>query len=586
MKPAWRGLGVVLLGLLLSVYAWWPMLTSYPNVQGGDGPFSQHWFEVAWASWRRYHELPLWNPYQCGGVPFWDNPQSFAASPIMWALMPFGSTRGMELWIIIHLVLTFVSMWLFARSELAVSVPAGIFAACTWTFCGYYNQHLSGGHITWCTFGYFPLAIYFWRRAERDARFAVAMGILTTWEMFEGGADALPHLAALLAAETLTRAWPPRRVLAIARAAAIVLLVFFTLSACRTLPVIDQLHAHPTRTLVPETDALQWTTLQEMFLARTHSRGVAGQQYVWPEYDAYVGPFVLALAFVGLVAGGASRAWVVALLLYAFAMMLGHAGRLAPWSIVKAHVYPFTQMRVPSRFNAEVTLFVAALAAIGLDRVSASAKKKFRNVRVHESMRVVAFVLAFIAVGDMIAVGIQWVGTCFTGAPSDPHLVVSPRLYVAQAGIGQFIDQPRQGLARQQCWEEWAFHTDAPVWVGDVPQARALDASVATVSGVSRTQNTFTFDVEASAPTRILMNGGYDAGWGASVGTAVLHDNGLLGVDVPAGSHHVKVKYWPAKLTLGLWLSGLSLIGIVVFFVMDARRRRRGAVPTPSPKAD
>jgi hypothetical protein len=267
--------------------------------------------------------------------------------------------------------------------------------------------------------------------------------------------------------------------------------------------------------------------------------------------------------------------------------MLGHAGRFAPWSILKGHVYPFTQMRVPSRFNGELSLFIAALAAIGVDRAGEIARTKFRSLRLNDSVRVFVLILAFIGVGDMIAVGIPWVATCFTGAPSDPHLVVSPRLYVAQAGLGQFIDQPRQGLARQQCWEEWAFHADAPLWVGDVPQARPLDANAATVSGVSRTQNTFTFDVDASVPTRILMNGAYDAGWGASVGTAVLHDNGLLGVDVPAGSHHVKVKYWPAKLTLGLSLTTLSVIGIVVFFVMDARRRKRAAVvPELSPEVD
>ncbi len=575
MRSVLRGVGIVFLGLLLSVYAWWPMFSAYPRTQNGDGAFAQNVFEVAWASWHRYRELPLWNPYQCAGVPFWDNPQGLAASAILWLLTPFGATRGIELWIVIHVVFAFVSMWIFARHDLRVSAAAALFAACTWAFSGYYNQHLSGGHIGWSNFGYFPLALFFWRRAERDARCAVAMGMLFTWEMTEGGADALPHLGLLLLAETLTRAWPPRRVLEIARAGVIVLVVFFTLSACRTLPVIDQLRTH-TRVLGVENDALRWTTVKDMFLAREHMRSVVGQVYAWSEYDAYVGPFVLTLAVIGCLAGGLEGVWLAALLVYAFALMLGHAGPLAPWSILREHVYPFKQMRVPSRFNGEVTLLVAALAAIGVDRGAELAGRIFRSVRVRDATRGLALCLAFIGVGDMIAVGIEWTATCFMNPASDgDQIVESPRLYVTTVGLDQFIDQPRQGLARAECWEEWAFHEYAPLWLGDVPQARPMDPEVATVDRVVRTQNTFSFDVNASRPTRILLNSGYDEGWRANLGIPVESAGGLLAVDVPSGWHYVKVKYWPRLLTLGFWLSGLSALGIAIFFVVDARWRRR-----------
>jgi hypothetical protein len=572
MRRLWSGLGVLALGLVLAVYAWWPALSAYPHTQVGDGPFFQNMVESARVSWFRWHELPLWSPYQCGGVPLWDNPQGIAASPLLWSFLTVTtSTRAIELWFLSHVVFAFFGMWLFLRHDLRLTAPSSIFGACVWAFCGYFDQHLSGGHLTWVTFAYLPLGLFLWRRAEKDVRYAIGTGALVAWEMHEGATYGLPHMAVLLAAETLTRTWPPRRLLFIARAGAIVGVVALCLSASRLLPVIDQLRSHK-RPLGDETDSLQWQTLVDMFLARTHGRGVPGQQYVWPEFAAYVGPFVLGLGIVGLLTGGLENVWLAALLAFSFSLMMGHAGRFAPWHILKDHVYPFKQMRVPSRFNAEVTMFIAIFASIAVDRTVERVRRLTRSVRAADGTRMALLVLAFVGVGDIITVGIDWTQTCFTNAPLEEHVAVSPRLYVGSPGmLAPFIDQPQQGLARQECWEEWAFHRDAPLWTGDVPQARAANPALAEVTGAFRTQNTFSFDVAAQAPSRILLDGAYDHGWRASVGEVTSEGDDLLAVDVPAGTSHVVVKYWPHGLTTGLWLSALAALGIVAFFVRRAQ---------------
>jgi hypothetical protein len=560
----------------LSVLAWGSILAGYPRTQGGDGPFFHHMAEATRIAWVRWHELPLWNPYQCGGVPLWDNPQGIGAAPVLWALLPFGVTRAIELWYVVHTAAAFLFMWIFARSELRASQPAALVAASIWAFCGYVNQHLSGGHFTWVTFLYMPLALWLWRRAEEDMRAAVGMGILVAWEMHEGGNYALPHFILILGAETLTRVWPPARIRKMAIAGAVVVLVGVTLSASRLLPVMDQLRTHK-RGFGEESDALQWSTLRDMFLARTHDRNVAGQQYVWPEYGDYIGPILLGLSFVGLLIAGTEWFWVIALLAYSFALLAGNAGKFAPWSILRAHVYPFKEMRVPGRFNAEVTLFLAALVALGMDRLVVKARAWFRSRRRSEAFATAVIALAFIGVGDMIAVGISWSPTQFVNGPASEQIEASPRLYLAGPGQAQFIDLPRQNRGRLECWEEWAFEQGAALWAGDVPQARAA-TSDAVVENVTRTQNTFSFDVDASAPARIRLNGSWDRGWRTNVGTTA-DDDRLLAVDVPAGRNHVIVKYWPHGLTAGFIVSFAALAGVVAFYVIDARRRRRLRAP-------
>ena len=80
--------------------------------------------------------------------------------------------------------------------------------------------------------------------------------------------------------------------------------------------------------------------------------------------------------------------------------------------------------------------------------------------------------------------------------------------------------------------------------------------------------------MDATEPTRILFNTAFDLGWRTTVGT--VENNGhLLAVDVPAGHHTMVVKYWPRGLTLGLFMTSFSILGIIAFFVWEARRRKR-----------
>lgn len=265
---------------------------------------------------------------------------------------------------------------------------------------------------------------------------------------------------------------------------------------------------------------------------------------------------------------------MLALLAWGFLLMLGHFSSLAPWSILKGHVFPFKEMRVPSRFVYTVGLWLSVCMGIGIDRIAARARRFFGRAR-GDAVRFALLAFGLVGVGDMIAVGIAWCAQCFTGAP-EAKVVPSPRLYLGGPGLAAFLDEPRQNRGRLECWEEWGFTAGAPLWLGDVPQARA-ESPGARLGDVARTPNTFTFDVDADAPSRILVNGPFDCGWRTSVGTLGDRDKQLV-LDVPAGHHHVRLRYWPHGLTAGLWLTGLTGAGLLGALVWDARRRRLEAL--------
>ena len=576
VKPRWlRACALGILALVLSTFAWWPMIAAYPHVQMGDGAQYHKTLEAARVSVVRYHEFPHWNPYECGGLALWDNPQAPIGAPLAWPVyFANGSTEVVYFWYVVHSAIGFVCMWLLGRHELKLDRFSTFIAASVWAFAGFHQQHYMGGHFTFVPFLYFPLALLLWRRAENDLRCAVGLGVLVAWMMMEGGVYPIPHLAVILFVETLTRVWPLKRLGKIAIAGAAAGPVALGLGAIRFLPVFDQLKRH-TRAIGVETDALQWQTFKDMFLARTHEWTVQGQTYVWPEYGAYLGPIILTLAIVGVLTCKREHLWVLLLLVFSGALMFGHAAKWAPWAFLKGHVFPFKEMRVPSRFRAEVTLFLAAFAGLAVHRLVTHVRRLGLPWSTADATRTAIIAVACLAVGDIVSLGMTRAETAFQQPPEDRHPIIAPHIYLDGPGLAQMIDQPRQNRGRITCWDEWGFGAGAPLWPGDVPQARSDDADI-VVTNVSRTQNTFTFDVDAKKPGRVLVNSTYDRNFQTNVGT-LSEDDKLLVLDVPAGTHHVHIRNWPRYFNAGLTITLVTLFGVIGFFVgwpIFQRRRR------------
>jgi len=555
-------------GLVLSVLAWSPTILQYPATGSGDGQYFQHMVDSGKMSLLRYHELPLWNPYQCGGLPLWDNPQAVVASPIMLLLTGVQATKTIALWYMLHAFIGFVGMWLLARVDVGLGRLAAFGAAVMFAFGVGHACQYGGGHVALAPYLFLPLCLYLWRRAEVSVEHGVGLGLALALVFYNGGVYPIPFMSLVLVCETLTRAWPARRVAAIGKAGLVVAAVFVAVAAARLFPVLDQV-AHNKRILDPEVDFIHWQTLKDMYLDRFHSRGVADQTYTWPEYSAYMGFLGVGLTVFGLFHVRRGELWILAVGAVTFLLMMGHFAPWAPWSFLKHHVFPFKSMRVPSRFRLLDAVFMALLVGLAIERGPKTLAHFMKRPGLRDARWLVAAV-ALIAIGDVFGTGSAVVAGKFDGPP-ESKMVPQPRLYIDNESAN-FLDQPRQNRGRLGCWDEWTFTSGAPLWYGDVPQARA-DAGAVVVQNVHRTQNRFTFiaDVEADGAT-VLVNGSWDRGWRTNVG-AISARNKQIVITLPKGHHEVEVRYWPVGLTAGFVVTGLALLACIVFFVRDGKPR-------------
>ena len=89
-----------------------------------------HW--VTWYTITHFHQFPFWNPYKCGGMPLFGNPQSAILTPFLLLDLLFGPVIGLHLDSIVHVALAFGGAYFLARvlgiSRLGAVACAGAFA--------------------------------------------------------------------------------------------------------------------------------------------------------------------------------------------------------------------------------------------------------------------------------------------------------------------------------------------------------------------------------------------------------------------------------------------------------------------------
>ncbi len=579
--PATRAAALVALAVAVATWMWWPAIVAYPGTATLDGRYFHHQIAIAKAAVFRYHELPLWNAFDCRGIPMWDHPENITASPIFWLTLPLSATKTMIVWHIVHCAVGFLGMWLLARHELKLPRVQTFIAAVLWACAAGHTTQYAGAHEALVSFYNAPLLLFLWRRAERSFDAAVGCGLVLAWMIYDGATYPLPFTLLMLGAETLLRIWPWRRGLRVAGAGLVVGAVAVGVGAARLLPLIDQLSAHA-RVMEPDVDHLSVAMFRDMYTLRSASylARLDEQQYVFGEYLTYIGWVGVALAALGLI-GSTEIGWLVALGAVLVALMFGHFGRLAPWTWLHEHMFPFKSMRVAARFRLLLMLPISLWIAFATERVPRFVGRFSRQWG--DAARVVFVGVALLVAGDIAGLGQDLIAPRFSGAP-EQRVHPSTRFHYGGAGLAHdSIDQPRQNRAYLGCRAAWVWYADAALWEGDVPQARAKDDG-AVVDVADRTHNTFTLDVDVKRPSRVVLNSAFDPGWRTDVGT-VVESAHQLALDLPTGRHRVHVRYWPKKLTFGLVVSALALAASLLFLLRRPLGLLRPRAPTDASNA-
>jgi hypothetical protein len=398
IRPVIRELGPACVLLLASLGFFWRILftpDAWKPAGGGDlVSFLFPTYRFAAASLRAGH-LPLWNPHLYAGAPFLADMQTGLFYPpnlLLSLLFPDFPYKALEWMAVLHVYLAGLFMYLCLRylePGRSLRVAAALLGAVAYMFSDLFVVHFGNLNLIGVA-AWLPLVFLLFWRALRSRRLGLAVGAgaafaVSTLEghlqitLLVGSALAVVAVAEVLASRRGWRggAWSLLALLITAAVAA-------GLAAMVLLPAFEYARLSPRATL-PYKDAARFSLvpglLGEMLVPSLFSSREPSVYWgVWDRVAAgYLGilPLILAGLAILLRRGGRVRPFVV-LAAAAFLLALGGGSVVHGWAY---RLLPgFGQLRAPARAMLLVDFALAALAAMGLDRLLAPLDRRRRRV--------------------------------------------------------------------------------------------------------------------------------------------------------------------------------------------------------------
>jgi hypothetical protein len=387
--------------------------------------------------------LPLWNPHLYGGAPFLADMQTGLLYPpnlLLFLLAPGFSYKTMEWLSVLNIVMGGVFAYLCLRylePHRPLRRSAALLGAIAYMFSSLFIVHFGNLNLI-AVAAWLPLILLLFWRSLRSRRLTwaaaagVALGISTLEghlqiTLFIGLALAVTaalqtfeayqpvrHSSSILQLSTLRCLWP-------FLALSVTALVAIGLSALVLLPAFEYARLSP-RAALSYRDAARYSLvpglLGELLVpALFHSREPSLYWGVWDRVAVgYLGIFPPLLAGLAVVLrrGRRIRLFVV-LAVVAFLLALGGESVIHGWAYL---LLPgFGQLRAPARMVVLFDFGLAALAALGLDRLLGPLDRRSRK-GLERAWRVLLWVA-----GAATIVGAAWAyAMIYQAQDGDPTL--------------------------------------------------------------------------------------------------------------------------------------------------------------------
>ena len=347
---------------VISLVALWPLLSTADSLNDfRDSQYFTLFEEAARLSVAKYHQLPLWNPYYCGGTYLLGTPSARFVSPTFLATLAFGVIRADAVIAFAMSIVGMEGVWRYARSRGAPGHGA-MLAAPAFALSGLFAHNPLLGWTNFYAFELVPWAALGLRLAlSGSVRGAVIAALALTWMIGHGGTYPAPMMILVGIIELASwlawrRRWrQPRAVAAALGMTFLAGVLAAGGSLVRLWPVAQVLTSGP------------------RLLGTTEGHGLLELGRMLYNGEFLVGAVALPVVLVGVLRPRAWSMLAAAMLLCWLAM--GYAAHPSAFALLRK-IPPYTMLRSPERFLALFALYYATLAAVGTRALEAWVKRR------------------------------------------------------------------------------------------------------------------------------------------------------------------------------------------------------------------
>jgi hypothetical protein len=515
----------------------------------------------------RFHQLPLWDPYYCGGMYLLGTPQARFVSPTFLLTLLFGETRGEALTAFAMTLIGLEGTFRYARSQGARSAGA-LLGAPLFALSGVFALAPALGWINFFSFELLPWAAFGARTAFLGRRSGVVIAAASLgWCIGFGGTYTAPLAliwCAFEALDSLTARPRASRPGAWIVHAGLITVLAVSLAAVRLWPIAETLSDG--RRVIGGTPGNSWPRLIGMLLQGMKEKSENG--------SFFVGALALPATLLGLSRPRAWRLGVIAAL--SIWLAAGYAVRPSLFAWLR-ELPVYSTLRYPERFLILATLAVSVLAAQGITFVEQLAGNADELRALHIPPALTPWLAPLVAATVLTAVG-PLVYEHFRQASRRALIAPPPEeahrpFHQARGNRWALAFYEPMDRGSLSCWDAYAI-PESPLLRGDLAKEEWLaDGAAGAVVERSWSPNRIDLDVALTRPTRLDINQNYNAGWRADQGE-IRSDGGLLAVDLPAGDRAVSLRFEPRSARGG---AVVSMVAFASLFAVgwSARRRRR-----------
>jgi hypothetical protein len=579
-----RDAGPLALLLLFSVAVVWPAL--YSGTGWGLYDWDQHlsYYEAPRHILLEFGQFPFWNPWACGGIPSFANPQSPIFSLTFLLTLPLGVAFGLKVAAAVHAFLGMSGGYVLAREHGIDRISAML---CGLVLMGstVYTLHVAAGHTIWFPTGYVPWTFWAYVRSRTDLRYALLAGVALAAMTLHGQLYLVLYVGLALGAwaaldAATQRDWRPLGAVAIA-GVSLGLLAAFKLLAIREVFAAGSYH-------LEDRSSSSWRLVMAALIRRDQAlvpaERLPGQQWEWWEYGAYVGPLPLLLGLVGTL--GRRRGMRTAAALAVLFLWTSAGWDAGIWPLVQT--LPLgAGIRVPSRLILVTVLFLGLLAAAGLHAIRRAVSARGRDTLAAGLALAVVILVAV----DLATVSHRPLSEAFAveeptvGPPVPFEQVLGAQRYANRTPYVTAYPYLLENRGVVNCFERFALAPRAmPRILPDgTPVARYRGETYLINGGTARiaafTPERVTVEYEATRRGLLVLNQNFHGGWRGGDRPAV-DFQGLVAAEVEPGIGQVSFSYRPGRRFLvGALVSGAAwlCLGVAAACWTRAAARRRSA---------
>jgi hypothetical protein len=504
----------------------------------------------------KFHQLPLWNPYYCGGIPGLGTPSARFASPTFLLSALFGTLRADPLVAVAMTLVGLEGAFRYARSRgggaLGSTLVAPLFA-----LSGYFGRWQSAGWTNFFAFELLPWALLGARMALGGSRRGVVvLAIAVAWMIGFGGTYAAPITALAVIFEGVEavarRARSPRAVGRVVLMGALAAVFAGLVSLVRLWPIAEVLSAAP-RVLeaVDERSAGQLWNL--LFGDAAHHFARA---------DFLVGLPAIPLFALGLTRKR-SRPLIAASVLWIW-FSVGYGMKASIFAAIR-HVPPYSMLRAPERFLELFILVFAVAAALAVRRVEVAARR-------NPAYSLLAMGCLALLACDLVLLVQNDAENTRERPMVAPPPVVDRDFHQSRGNRWLAAYYPAMSRGVLACFDDYNI-VQSPDLAPDLDKEEyLLDPDAGTVERRAWSPDRIDLHVDLSRPARVYVNQNWHPGWHSNAGT-VVSANGLLAIDLPEGSRDLTLRFWPRSALGG---GATSLAALVVAAIAWRRSGRSG----------